>query len=70
MWVLSQGKAQMVEIRGEVEVQGCTIQVQTNSHWTKIGEYRSIADAAVVLGRIFSAMQNGGTTFQMPGGAL
>jgi len=70
MWVLSQGKTKMVEIKGEVEVQGCTIQAQTNSHWTKMGDYKTIADAAVVLGRIFSAMQNGGTTFQMPGGAL
>jgi len=67
MWVLSQGKTKMVEIKGEVEVQGCTIQALTNSHWTKIAEYKTSETAEAILGRIFSALQNGGTTFQMPG---
>jgi len=70
MWVLSQNKTKMVEIKGEVEVQGCTIQAQTSSHWTKMGEYKTSKEAEEVLGRIFSGMQNGGTTFVMPGCAL
>lgn len=67
MWVLSQDKTKMVEIKGEVEAQGCTIQALTNSHWTKIAEYKTSGEAERVLGRIFGAMQNGGTTFLVPG---
>jgi len=66
MWILSQNKTKMVEIKGEVEVQGCTIHALTNSHWTKIGEYETEERTKEVLGQIFKAMQNGGVAFEMP----
>ena len=66
MWILSQDKTRMVEIKNDVEVQGNTIQVLTNNHWTNIGTFKTEERAKEVLGRIFGAMQNGGTTFQMP----
>ena len=66
MWILSQDKTRMVEIKNEVEVQGCTIHTLTNNRWTKIGEYKTEGQAKEVLAQMFRVLQAGGKAFQMP----
>ena len=66
MWILSQDKTRMVEIKNNVEVQSNTIQALTNSHWTKIGEFKTEERAKEVLAQMFRVLQAGGKAFQMP----
>ncbi len=66
MWVMSQDKTRMVEIKNDVEVQSNTIQVLTNSHWTKIGEFKTEGRAKEVLAQIYRVILNGGVAFEMP----
>ena len=66
MWVMSQDKTRMVEIKNDVQVQGNTIQVLTNNHWTKIGEFKTEERAKEVLAQIYRVILNGGVAFEMP----
>ena len=66
MIVMLQTKSKIVELKNEVEVQGCTIHTLTNNHWTKIGEYKTEERATEVLAMIYRVIQNGGVAFEMP----